>query len=176
MKLKNQLLIVVFFVFTSCMKNPEQNTKPVFYDIANFFKKEASGLTKLKKPIYKEVIKDGISEKKTISINNWDTEFQLFAQSDINKPAWKNSYRIEKTNNKLVYTATDNDLKTRFISIVFKNNKVQEIKIVNKSSNLLYTSDENLTYTPGIEYKIIKHTKVVLLGKDDYTITGSFLN
>ncbi len=175
MKIKNLLFIPLFLLFSACLKPEKTADKKLFFDLKNYFEIQTIKLDAQKNPIFKEVKKDGISERKTVLIDDWKTELQLFSQSDINKPAWQNSYQLKRTGNNLLYTATDPSLKTQVLRVVFEEKKLKSITIENKTSNLLFTSREILSYEPGKEYKIDKKTKVWLLGNNDYLIIGSFL-
>jgi hypothetical protein len=120
------------------------------------------------------VAKNGVKEERNIKVTDWKNEFDLFIDADINKSAWRDSYTKDSTANKIVYRAKDEDLKTRSISIILDNAKLKQIVIKTKVDNLLYHSEETLTYREGLSYQIKKHQKVILLGLNDYLIEGKF--
>jgi hypothetical protein len=130
-------------------------------------------LRKLNRITHKMVYHNGIKETKDVHINNWGVELSLFSQSDINKPAWRNSYIIEKGDNIEIYRANDPDLKTREIIIKKEGGKVKWILISNSTKNQLYQTKEKLSYFPDSIYIIQKYQKVRLLGANTYYIKGS---
>jgi hypothetical protein len=162
------------FVFLSCNETEEVRVNK-FRDIRGFFSEEAKRLEKQKTIVNKTVRRNGIFEKKNNISPVWDTELSLFSESDINKPAWRDSYRVHIDSTGTSYTALDNKLRTRSIRI--KKNKMDkliELTVVNRTSNYLYSSSEELLYIPDSLYRIIKIQDVVLLGKNSYEINGIF--
>lgn len=167
-------LIFTVLLFSSCSSaNDEPAQKHLyFFDLAGYFKQQASSLKD--KKIVKTVTKNADSETKRLVIENWQQELQLFTDADINKPAWKNSYRKDSTANTLIYTATDPELRVQKIEIRLSGKTPTKIVIDAKSKNLLYHNKETMIFIPDSLYQITKHQKVVLLGLNNYTITGKF--
>jgi len=170
--------ILILFFFYSCSDN-NKNSKPesgalTYFDIKGYFQAEAKRLSKKKSLVYKEILKNDQKEAKKIQINNWDKEFSLFIESDINKPSWVSSYSVNKNNDTLVYKALDPDLRTKEIKILKKAEKLLLISIKNEAANKLYKSEEELYYFPDSLYKIIKTQEVRIIGKNHYQISGEF--
>ena len=167
-------LALVCFMFVSCQE-AEQVSKSRFQDIKGYFSKEVNRLEKQKTTVNKTVRKNGISETQENISPVWDTELSLFSESDINKPAWSESYSVHKDSTIISYTALDNKLRTRTIRIkTNKIGKLVELAVVNRTKNYLYTSSEQLLYIPDSLYSIIKMQNVILLGKNSYEIIGVF--
>lgn len=169
------LMLVGILLLPAC--KPEINEDGVtakYFDLKAYFKADAARLNKLNKPVSKTVTHNGVTETKEIKIDNWARELSLFSESDINKPAWRDSYQIQQTDHILIYMATDSTLKTREIIIKKKKDgQVQYIAIYNYTKNKLYYTKEKLTYIPDSIYKIEKTQHVRLLGLNKYVITGS---
>src|SRR5687768_7668639 len=68
-----------------------------YFDLKAYFKADSGRLSKLNKPILKTVTHNGVTERKEVKIDDWARELSLFSQSDINKPAWRDSYTIKTT-------------------------------------------------------------------------------
>lgn len=145
-----------------------------YFDIKGYFSKEAERLTQLHPHVEKTVKHNKQSESRDLGISSWNDELGLFSGSDINKPAWRDSYKVIKRGNTTVYKAKLPELKTQSITIVNSGNKVQSIDIVNHTSNLLYTSTEKLSYYPDSAYHISKMQHVRLLGVNSYDIDSRF--
>ncbi len=165
-------LIAILFLFTGCnYKTEEAARKQIYYfSLVNYFENQSSLLEN--KSIVKTVAKNNVTETRKVTISNWEQEFALFVESDINKAAWKDSYTKDSTANKIKYQAKVDDLRVRSIEIDLKNNKPAKITILNQSNNLLYHTTETLIYIPDSLYQIKKHQKVILLGLNNYEITG----
>jgi hypothetical protein len=149
----------------------------MYFDLKTYFEKEAVRLQKHDLILTKTVNQNGESEKKDIKIADWKSEFAFFTASDINKPAWRNSYRVIKNGNQLTYLSQDNGLRTKKIEVYSDSQGiVKRISIFNKTSNLLYTSTEELQYFPDSIYTINKQQKVLLNGMNTYQIKSEFKN
>ncbi|MBS1502235.1 MAG: hypothetical protein JST32_09245, partial [Bacteroidetes bacterium] len=89
------------------------------------------------------------TETKKVHIADWKTELGIFMESDINKPAWKTSYRTSNSNDITTYAAIDSGLKTQYIIIKRQNDKVKQVLIYNHTKTTLfgkrlYETSENL--------------------------------
>jgi len=170
----SNLFIIVLLAAIGCRPEVKDNGKLPFFDLKKYFTGEAARLTKQYPLIKKTVSYNGQQETKTIGIKHWQQEFDLFINSDINKPAWKNSYAITTCDTGITYQTTDSTLHTYWIGVGMKGNKVKSIYIRNCTHNMLYDTWENLAYYPDSAYLILKTQDVALLGRNVYKITGKF--
>ena len=145
-----------------------------FFDIKGFFSANSVRLTKLNPLISKTVSHNDSSQTKKVHIENWNNELSLFTESDINKPAWRESYSVQTSDDFLIYKAKDPKLKTRDIIIKRNGNKVKWILIFNHTKNPLYESEEKLSYYPDSLYIIQKLQRVRLMSLQKYVIKGVF--
>ena len=166
--------IGIALLMPACKPAIKEDATAKYFDLKAYFKADSARLSNLNKPVRKTVTHNGVTETKEVKIDDWSQELSLFSQSDINKPAWRDSYKVQTTPTMAIYTAIDDDLKTREI-IVNKtdDDKVKYIVIYNYTKNLLYYTKEKLTYWPDSLYKIEKTQQVRLLGLNKYVITGS---
>lgn len=171
----NGLRVIFLILLISSCQGPEQVQEKKYVDLKAFFTDEISRLSKQKITVDKTVSRNGISESKKNIAPDWETELSLFLESDINKPAWSNSYLVDNNNDIISYTSADTKLRTRSIRIT-KNMKghIEEVSIVNSTKNPLYASSEELLYIRDSLYQIIKKQDVFLLGNNNYKISGFF--
>lgn len=161
---------------TACKSTGKQSAASLkYFDIKGYFEKDSLRLTKQNKPVIKIVTHNGVTQRKKVRIANWGTELALFKQSDINKPAWKNSYEVIMNGDIITYKARDTDLTTREIVIMADKQKVKSIIIFNRTKNILYQTTEKLSYFPDSLYLIEKYQKVRLMGSNKYTIEGQIV-
>lgn len=166
------ILIIAFLAFSAC-NQPEQKEVKSYADLKGFFESEAKRLEKADPKVYKTVARNDASETRSVGNINWKTELSLFAESDINKPAWQDSYKVISQAGKTIYLATDSSLRTREISInKDPQGKIKKIKILNHTKNMLYSSTEQLIYIPDSLYQISKQQNVVFIGDNRYYILG----
>lgn len=178
MRLVCALLLCTCFVL-GCQSNANKQQINTYFDISGFFAKESnrlkSGSTQLEKWIKDQ---DGIRKSKEARVN-WDKELAFFSENDINKPAWKDSYAIQRSIidsiETLTYKAKNPKLSIREICI---RKQVQggiiEMRIRKRTMNNLYTSFQTLIYTPSKGYFIAGNQDIRLLGATYYVMNVRF--
>lgn len=167
----------VSFLFFSCNqpKEKEALTPNYYFSLQNYFTQEAQRLTLENPSVRKEVNRNQETESQTLTGIDWKKEFALFMNSDINKVSWKDAYDSQEKGDTLVYTSKEKNAKIQQIQIVRNPDKeVKSIFILNQVENDLYTSKEELFYSPDSLYQINKFQKVRFLGSNSYLITGKF--
>jgi hypothetical protein len=169
------VLILLIALLPSCKPDNLQDDAGAakYFDLQGYFKADAARLTKLNHPTLKTVDHNGTTQTKKIHINNWDAELSLFSQSDINKPAWRDSYNVVNTGNTIIYQTKDPELTTKEIVITKQGGKIKWIMIINSTTNILYNTTEKLSYFPDSLYQIYKYQKVRLLKANVYKISGN---
>jgi hypothetical protein len=171
------LVSILITLLSSCKPNGVQTgDTQKYFDLTGYFKADTARLHKHNPEVLKTVTHNGVTETKKVHIGNWGLELNLFIQSDINKPAWRDSYNIDSSENALIYRAKTIDLKTQLIVINKQAGKVKWIMISNRTKNMLYETTEKLSYFPDSLYIIQKHQKVRLLGANNYIIKGILIN
>jgi hypothetical protein len=143
-----------------------------YFDIEGYFTGDTARLNRQHKPVLKTITYNGQTEQKTVHINNWGLELDSFIGSDINRPAWKNSYDIIADSSFLIYKAKYPDLKMRKMVIRKENGKVKWILIFNKTKNIIYQTTQKLTYFPDSLYMIEQDQRVRLMGINHYKVQG----
>lgn len=164
--------VVLSVCFISCRPDIKQTGNMKYFDIKAFFTKEITRLQKQNEPVFKTIIYNGSAESKKVKIKNWAQELDFFKSSDINKPAWRDSYTIEKLADDLIYKAKYPDLKMREMIVKNENRHVKYVVIFNSTKNLLYQTTEKLSYFPGSAYIIEKQQSVQFLGTNTYKVKG----
>ena len=85
-------LLLIANLYSCRPDNRQSGAKLVYFDLKEFFRADSARLTRLNPAVNKTVTHNGVTETKVVHIGNWNQELNLFIQSDINRPAWKNSY------------------------------------------------------------------------------------
>jgi len=142
-------LFLVFFMFISCeseKRNIDQ-TK-TFYDLKGFIEGQITDLN-LEKPVVSKTMAIG-KEKSQLSSKDidWKKELELFIQADINKPAYKNSYKIIRADS-MTYEYVVNaeeKIPVRYLKIKLDRpgGIPIEVKAILKSENKLYKSEKKI--------------------------------
>lgn len=144
-----------------------------YFDLKKFIDADTARLNKLRPLVTKTVLHNqDAAQTLQLRIDNWGRELDLFAASDINKPAWRESYAIAQAGDSITYTAKDSKLTTRRMVIYQTGNTVKKIAIHNFARNILYQTTEKLVYYPDSLYLIDKLQQVRFLGDNRYLIRG----
>ena len=164
------LAITCFFACKPDIKETGATLK--YFDIKGYFTGDTARLNHENRPFLKTITYNGQTEQKTVHISNWGLELDSFIGSDINRPAWKNSYDIITDSNFLVYKAKFPELKMRKMVIKKENGKVKWILIFNKTKNIIYQTTQKLSYFPDSLYMIEQEQRVRLMGINFYKVQG----
>lgn len=168
----------IVFLFTACNlkeKEREKVKNKLYFDMESYFKKEAERMSKKNSPINKTVSINGKTERKTISIKNWEREWHAFLDADINKASWRGAFKLSDVAGTKTYTTENEKIPVKKLEITAKNGKVTSIKIFIDNVNDLYVSKDSLSYFPDSLYHIVKSQKIKLMGQKRYEIVGLLL-
>lgn len=165
------IFLSLIVLMSSCKQAEVKPSEAVYEDIKTYFESEAGRLSEKKTLVNKTIEQNGSDESRNQISVNWLDEFSLFMASDINKPAWKDSYKTIKERNQISYFAKDSSLKTQLIKIQKdEQGKIKKIDISNRTKNYLYESTEELSYIPDSIYTIQKKQNVIFLGENSLFI------
>lgn len=173
--------LALITIFYSCLSNKTELTASSdYFSFANYFKAESKRLTGEKTGIKKIIHTTNSSEEKLLTTINWDEELKLFADADINKPAWKGLYRIDTINSdgflKVIYQSLDSILPIKRAEIIFKEMQITEINVDRSFSNFYYQSGLHLKYNPLKGYYIKGMQQVRFSSNQTFEISGTFIS
>jgi len=169
-KLSFTIGFCILIVCTAC-RQESPGTVPLtnsrFFDLKTYFQQESESLTAKKPQLRKRLEIDGRIEEQTLDSVDFNEELRLFAEADINRPAWLDKYAVDSLLqndrlSRLTYRALEADLKTRELQIDFLDGKVNEIHIQKKFDTAIANTDQKLAYFPGKGYSIENRQKTVL--------------
>lgn len=176
--------ILFFVLLTGCQRGPSPvESTDRYFSLERYFNNQIAALESQNRSIEKTVRKNQELETRTIANPDWAVELKAFVNSDINKPAWRNSYRIDSIApeasspeaDNLTYTAQEADLRVRAIRIRRDpQGTIRRIVIERSETNYLYTSRETLTYVPDSLYAIERLQEVRVLGVTEFQVSGLF--
>lgn len=173
-------LAIVTSLFMACSNqqqaeqqtNTSSTTSP-YFSLETYFSDQIRTLEQNSPEIVKTVDANGQQESRTLTNMNWKNELAPFVESDINKPAWVNSYTVDRVANTIRYQRKEDGLRTEKIIITTDDRgDVQSIYIENNVSNVLYNSTEHLRYYPDSLYEITREQSIRMIGKNRYHIRG----
>lgn len=169
---KATAIVAAALLLAGCKPDIKETSGARYFDLKGFFTAEASRLNRLHNTVVKTATHNGVTQTKKVHITNWDRELDLFINSDINRPAWKNSYTITNSGDFIIYRAKYPELKMHQMLIKKEKGNVKWILIFNSAKNMLYQTSEKLSYFPDSLYIIDKDQHVRLMGNNNYKIKG----
>lgn len=167
--------------------NPARLNTHQAFDLAGFLNQEANALAQQKVAVKKTVSEAGeAKETKTLQNLDWKEELGSFADADINKPALKGLFDIDKATNpagdQLIQFTAKEGAKTpvRRLSYVL-NSKGQLLQLnamINQESFLFKTYkrlylEANPSQTPQLQlYQLEETQKLLFMHPEEYGIVG----
>lgn len=150
------------FLAAACQpgsQNAGSSEASPFYDLEAFFTEEVERLQTEQPPVDKTVTLDGRSEFQQLDSLDYQDELSVFQNSDINRAAWWDRYRIDSTFygdrlQSIDYTAKSEELKIRSVRIRFEEGNVRRVEIENRTDSPTATMDQQLHYDPQSGYRI----------------------
>jgi len=173
---KNLILSVFAFGLFGCNQREasKANKDLLYFDLKGYFVGEAIRLNKINPQVKKQVIVNGTSETSVIHITDWQKEFAIFMNADINKASWKGSFKADNNLAFEHYTSANKKIPVKNLLVSKTDGKVKKIEIIIANKNILYLSGDTLIYYPDSLYQIKKYQKIKLLNAKSYQITGKF--
>lgn len=175
-------MIFMLTFLLSCQTGIKQEKKgrKSFFDLKAYFESETQRLTNGNR-VKKIVAVGNKKEERVLDSINYRQELGIFSTSDINRPAWAGRYKTDSIFNdnkeliRLDYTANDEKLKTRKISIDFEEQTVVGVFIENNTTSSIASSRQTLTYRPTTGYIIESHQNAALTDDQVFLIEVQFL-
>ena len=176
------------FILASCEteKNNEDQTKK-FFDLKGFIEGQITELN-LEKPVVSKSMAIGKERSKLSSKEiDWKKELELFIQADINKPAYKNSYTVNRPDSLTYeYVVKQNEkIPVRYLKIKLDRPGGLPVKIeaLLQSQNKLYQSEKKIDLSGIIKngksrtvsYNIDGFQKLITMDKKPFTIQASVM-
>lgn len=183
---RNILLFLFVGLFVACMGCQSTSTSTAakqYFDLAGYINSQVESLQKVSARADRTVSLNGKSETAIVSPKDWQEELSIFAESDINKPAFVGKYVIDTVQNKdggqqISYTATEPKLKTQKITLQFAPQAPQTptvIVIENATDNSLYRISEQLVYEYRKGYSVKSHQTVKFLQPQYIYVVTNFV-
>jgi hypothetical protein len=181
------------FIWSSCLQTEGAKPSAVskWFDLKQFISKSNEILPK-NAPFEKTLQVQGTTESKKEVITDWANELAVFAQSDINRPAWRDKYQVDTLKitteqnpviaddttavHMIRHIAKDKSLKTKSLSI--KTNRKYEplvIEILNEQSHFFSHSQQHLIWDLREGYSITAQQKMLFMDATETRLKGRFL-
>jgi len=176
------LILIIPILLSACTPSETDiDTKSNEYiDISGFFKEEANRLNDLNASLEKS-LNNGASNEIVLRTDvDWTEELNPFIDIDLNKPAYKNGYKIDTINinsgYQIKYSSIDESLELKSVSIDFIKEQIQKIIVIHKKDNIYYLSKEELIYETGKSFHIKVRNELKTGKPIQFGITGTIIS
>ena len=170
------LSLSLFFMACNSTVPAEKGVTVVHYfDLKGYMAKEAERLNTEKPEILKTVMVNAAAESKKMKISDWAKEMSVFSDADINKSAWQGMFKVVRKSNEDIYSTSDDKIPVKSLVVTHHNGRVKSIKVLLNTTNILYSSNDTLSYFPDSLYEIQKTQHIKLLSEKNYRISGLFI-
>ena len=168
--------------FSSCIPTETNTNKKQinFFDTDAFLKQEEIRLRATPHKVSAQISVNGTVEQKILDSLNYTDAFALFFQSSINKTAWKEKYIIDSVIEngnlkKIVYTARNENLKTRRLQVDFNNKQSPENLVFDfKNTSILGDITQKLEYNAKQGIKIFNKQEILLIPNSEMIMEYKF--
>ncbi|AUD05200.1 hypothetical protein [Spirosoma pollinicola] len=180
----------IFLLFTllasSCTDPAQQNQPNVYYDVLGYVKGQIAEASAKKPLITKTVAINEKRNQQTTRDINWSRELELFTQADINKPALRSSYQVNRPDSLTYkYTLKNSEERLTVRSLTVRldaaTRKPTRIDAVLQTNNPLYSSERRLLLEsgPGVNrqwslqhYTVSGFQKLPYFDKNEFLVDG----
>ncbi len=166
--MKSSITILVMLMLCVSCKEESTTTVHKYFDLNTAITNQISVLDRMKPTFSKTVWNDNVPEKKEVKIEDWSKEFELLLQTDLNKPAYLNSYEVSKSDSSIVYQLKKSEnLPVKSIKILIKNNQMTAFDAKIANQNYLYETDKHVKMTlvgNVVNYYLIEGTQKLVFG------------
>lgn len=175
-------LLGVLLIFSCSGKENKQDKILHYYDLKGYLEKEIVRLSENNPEVDKTWIFNDEKEDKRTKDIDWDKEFKVFKDFDINKSSFLTSYDSLKTDSSVGYRLKPNEkLPIKSITIRFdEDGKPSSIEAYRESVNMFFTTtSENLMELSNGEpesYAIVSTQKLLWFKPDSSKVFANILN
>ena len=177
-----KMLVVLTGIFLSgCIDNNNSKlTEKYYFDLKKYFKDQAEKFEIKNISAEKILVNDKDTQQVVINNVDWEVEFAPFINSDINKPALRDSYKIDsiydqKNLSIIKYLSLDEKQSVSQIQIHFRNDIISHVFIESSTSNYVYNSAQVLSFIPDKGYTIEGEQDIVIGSDMHYRIDVNFI-
>lgn len=172
-------LFILLVWLVSCQKEELRKDRLQYFDLTGFIDKEAKNLSAQNPQVEKMVFLNGKTEQKRDTIGNWENELNAFKDVDINKRSFFGKYDADSFAEgealSVKYAALDEKFRMRKIAVQYdSNSKPVKISATASTSNVLYSSHQQLVYEPGKGYSISGKQVIRFLEPDSFYVEARF--
>ena len=170
-------LLIFCALLSACDSEIKEGKTKRYFDLKGLIESQIKTLNTQKPFVQKTIVMSDKSESQLVKTVDWAKELELFIQTDLNKPAFIQSYQVDSSSVSVKYTLKDTEklpVKYLVISRVGENGILIEALVGNE--NYLYQTERHLTLSlknnKVSDYQVEGFQKIVFGDKKTFKING----
>ena len=150
-------------VLNACNYSPSGKSQSVYFSLKNYIESEVKTINATSCKSFKTVKVNQSLESKLIEKKELIKDMNGFLTYDINKLAWKNSFKIDTDiQNHIVYYNTIEDfIPVKTLAIYYKENDIKKIRLIIRADNKLFKSQKVIDLIPSKGYVFYNSQQVI---------------
>lgn len=163
-------LMLLLPALNACNNNPSSNTQTVYFSLKNYIDSEVKSINAATSKSFKTVKVNQSMESKVIKKTELIKDLNGFLTYDINKLAWKNSFKIDSDiqNHIVYYSSTEDFIPVKKLAVYYKENDIIKIRLIIRADNKLFNSQKVIDFIPSKGYVFYNSQQVT--GMDEQVL------
>lgn len=153
------IAFAILLIFIAACQAPEANSSATeYFDIEKYNDEISSDLQRI--PIASKTVKlNELEETQELKDYILSSELEMMNRYNINKTSLAGKYKEEKNGQSTIYSALEDGLRTRRLSIEKNNKDVTRIEINGFQKSVLSESTQTIIYVPNKSFRLISEDK-----------------
>jgi hypothetical protein len=170
-------VLILFMMLMSCNSDSQTEEIKRYFDLKGLIAKQIERLLTEKPLVVKTIAMADTSETQSIQTIDWTKELEFFTQTDLNKPAYINSYQVDSSSMGVKYVLKENEkLPVKYLSISRVGEEGIVVEALVSNDNYLYQTERHLKLSLNsnqvTDYQIDGFQKIVFGNKKPFKING----
>lgn len=151
-------IFFVMLIFSSCISEEAATESIGYFDLEKYNEGLLDSI-KIRRSVTKTVRLNEVEEVQNIEDYDMSPELAMMNKYNIDKASLAGKYDLKEEGNTLTYTANEDDLITRVLTIEKSNNEVSKIQIQGLQKSILSQSKQTIVFIPEKSFLLISEDK-----------------
>ena len=176
------IFIAIFGLFSCVGEISNAIEKDPYFDLKGFVEENIQKVDSVEVAKISQIQEEEKEVNVVYSIKDWEEEFSIFKEADINKASMLQSYKTTTSDNLFTHEAPPNSKeKVKFVKVTYEEGAVSSVSIKIEDDNLFYSTTTLAAIYIDKDTKLIDHysiettQKIWFLDKNDMKIEGAIV-
>ena len=170
-------LIIFCALLSACNPEIKEGQTKRYFDLKGLVETQIKTLNKQKLVVQKTILMSNKVENQSINTIDWAKELELFIQTDLNKPAFAQSYQVDSSLAGVKYTLKETEkLPVKYLTISKIGEDTIKVEALVSNENYLYETERHLKLAIKndivSDYQIEGFQKIIFGDKKAFKING----